>query len=247
MDLLRSEMQRAGVVKAVVWGRTVDDAKESTTNDDVAAIVKEHADIFPAGFAGIYVRDASEASIRQSVKDVEYALATLKLRGITLEPTFDQKGLAYADAERFYPAYERCAQLGGVLALTISRGSGSAQDLSHSDPVHVDRVARSFPNLPIVISHAFWPFVLESCGLAFRRDNVYLLPDMYGVGMPGHLGWVELANTVSPEKVLFGSAYPIVGINELVAGYLALPFKNDTVREMVMYKNAERLLGYASA
>ncbi|QHE89314.1 amidohydrolase family protein [Hydrogenophaga sp. BPS33] len=243
MELFREELQRAGVVKTVVWGRAVSDPAESTSNDDVAAIVAAHPDTFAAGLGGIFVRDNSQAAIDEAVKAVDHAITTLGMRGITLEPTFDQHGLAHPNDERFYPVYQRCAELGGILGLTVSRGSGKDQDLSHSNPVHVDRVARSFPTLPIVVSHAFWPFVEESCGLAFRRDNVYLVPDMYGVGMPGHLGWVELANTVSPEKILFASAYPIVGVEELVAGYLRLPFRNDTIRDMVMGGNAARLLG----
>jgi predicted TIM-barrel fold metal-dependent hydrolase len=95
----------------------------------------------------------------------------------------------------------------------------------------------------MVVSHAFWPHALASCGLAFRREHVYLLPDMYGVGMPGHTAWVELANTVSPDKVLFGSAYPIIDIPSLVRGYLSLPYRTEEIRNMVMYGNAARLLG----
>ena len=246
MTMLRAEMQRADVVKAVVWGRAVDDPKESTSNDDVAAIVEENRDVFAAGLGGICVRGSSQEAIAASVAEVDRAIGVLKLRGVTLEPMFGIKPVGHANEERFYPIYERCQQLGGILGLTICRGSGDEQDLGHSDPVHVDRVARAFPKLRIVVSHAFWPWTHESCGLAFRRDNVYLLPDMYGVGMPGHMAWVELVNTVAPEKVLFGSAYPIVGINELAAGYLSLPYKNDEVRKMVMYDNAARLLGLDS-
>lgn len=247
MAMLRAEMQRSNVVKAVVWGRAVDDPRESTSNDDVAMIVNENSDVFAAGLGGICVRGQSREAIAESVAEVDRAIGTLNLRGITLEPMFGMKPVGHANEERLYPIYERCEQLGGILGLTICRGSGADQDLGHSDPVHVDRVARTFPKLRIVVSHAFWPWTNESCGLAFRRDNVYLLPDMYGVGMPGHMAWVELVNTVAPQKVLFGSAYPIIGINELVAGYLSLPYRSDDVRNMVMYGNAARLLGLDSS
>jgi hypothetical protein len=243
MELMRAEMQRAGVVKAVVWGRAVDDPAESSTNDDVAAIVADHADVFAAGLGGICVRGSSRESIDAAVAEVERTITKLGLRGITIEPMFGMKPSGSPDQERLYPVYERCEQLGGILGLTICRGSGHDQDLSYSDPVHVDRIARTFPKLRMVVSHAFWPHALASCGLAFRRENVYLLPDMYGVGMPGHTAWVELANTVSPDKVLFGSAYPIIDIPSLVRGYLSLPYRTDEIRNMVMYGNAARLLG----
>jgi predicted TIM-barrel fold metal-dependent hydrolase len=36
-----------------------------------------------------------------------------------------------------------------------------------------------------------------------------------------------------------------MGTKAAVEGYLKLPFKNDEVREKVMYKNAAKLLGLA--
>ena len=243
IELMREEMRRAGVVKAVVWGRTVDDPAESSTNDDVAQIVADHADIFAAGLGGICVRGHSREAIDAAVGEVERSITKLHLRGITIEPMFGMKPSGPPDQERLYPVYERCERLGGILGLTLCRGSGDDQDLSYSDPVHVDRIARTFPKLRIVVSHAFWPHTLASCGLAFRREHVYLLPDMYGVGMPGHMAWVELANTVSPDKVIFGSAFPIIDIPGLVRGYLGLPYRTKEIRDMVMYGNAARLLG----
>jgi len=243
LERMREEMRSAGVVEAVVWGRAVDDPGESTRNEDIAASVTEHADVFSAGLGGICVRGAGKDATEIAVAEVERAILGLGLKGITLEPMFGMKPVTAADDRRLYPIYERCQELGGILGLTICRGSVHEQDLDHSNPVTVDRLARDFPKLRIVVSHAFWPWVLESCGVAFRRENVYLVPDMYGVGMPGHLAWVELANTTSPDKLLFASAYPIIGIPELVAGYLRLPFRNDEVREQVMYRNAVRLLG----
>ena len=52
-------------------------------------------------------------------------------------------------------------------------------------------VLEDFPRLKIVISHAFWPWVEASCGLAFRRKNVYLHPDLYGTVFPGYRDWIE--------------------------------------------------------
>ena len=243
MSMLRSEMSECGVVKSVVWGRAVDDTETSTTNDDVSAIVRDNRDIFAAGFAGVCLRGTSNDAVAHAVEEVERALVALDLKGITIEPMFGMKPSTHPNDEKLYPIYERCERLGGILGLTVCRGSGSEQDLNDSDPVHVDRVARSFPNLVIVVSHAFWPWVNASCALAFRRNNVYLLPDMYGAQMPGHSAWVELANTVAPEKILFGSAYPVVGIKELVAAYKTLPYRSEEIRHMVMYGNAARLLG----
>jgi len=237
--MLKREAAAAGVVQAAVWGRTIHNAEKSSSNDDVAAVLKEHGDLFAAGFGGMCPR---AGHIGESLIEIERCIQKLGLKGMTLEPSLGMQPLTNADDPILYPVYECLQSLGGILALTISRGSPVTQTLMHSNPEAVDRVARDFPKMKIVVSHAFWPWVQQSCGLAFRRNNVYLLPDLYGMGMPGHMEWVEAANSHLQDRMLFASAYPYLGVEEMVSSYMKLPYR-DSVREKVMYANARRLLG----
>lgn len=237
-DLLREEVREAGVTKAVVWGRATFEPERSTSNDDVADILKEHGDFFVAGFGGICPQ---EGAIDDTLAEVERC-ARLGLKGVTLEPSFGMRPLRMADDKLFYPVYDLLQSKGMVLALTISRGSPPMQTLRHSNPEAVDRVAGDFPKLKIVISHSFWPWVEHSCGLAFRRPNIYLHPDLYGMGMSGTMHWVEAANTFLQDRMIFGSAYPYLGVKPMVDSYMALPYRPE-VREKVMYRNGLRLLG----
>jgi predicted TIM-barrel fold metal-dependent hydrolase len=221
------------VTHAVVWGRAVPDPRESTLDEDVAAIVAVHRGLF-TGFGGVCVQSDPAAA----VTEVDRIITGLGLKGITLEPGFGTP--LRADDPKLYPVYQRCQELGGILAFTISGLVGS--DLSYGDPVAVDRVAGDFPKLQVVISHAFWPWVAQSCGLAFRRPNVYLLPELYGIAMPGYLQWVEAANTYLADRLLFGSAFPVAAVERLVDGYRKLPYRQG-VLEKVLYQNAARLLG----
>ena len=236
---LKKEVAAAGVVQAAVWGRTTHDPAMSSTNEDVAAVLKEHGDLFVAGFGGMCPQ---AGRIGETLTEIERCMTKLGLKGMTLEPSYGMRPLTTADDAILYPAYECLQGFGGILALTVSRGSPPTQTLMHSNPEQVDRVARDFPKMPIVISHAFWPWVQQSCGLAFRRPNVYLLPDLYGMGMPGTTEWVEATNTHLQDRMLFGSAYPYLGVQEMVSSYMKLPY-TDAVREKVMYANARRLLG----
>jgi len=238
MPKLRAELKSAGIASSVVWGRTTHEPERSTTNEDVAAIVEENKDLFVAGFGGICPRSGR---LRDSLDEIEKCVG-LGLKGITLEPSFGMRPLAMANDPILYPIYERMQELGLILALTISRGSPPGQTLRHSNPEAVDLVAGDFPGLKIVISHAFWPWAEHSCGLAFRRPNVYLQPDLYGTGMPGTTAWVEAANSHLQDRMIFGSAYPYQGVVEMVNSYLKLPYRPD-VLEKVMYRNAARLLG----
>jgi len=242
MPKLLGEMKQGGVVGAVVWGRATHDPDRSTTNDDVAAIVKEHEDVFLAGFGGICPKTGE---IGETLDEIDRCVDTLNLKGIALEPSISMRPLAMADDPILYPVYERIQERGLILGLTLSRGNIPEQTLRHSNPEAVDRVAGDFPRMTVVVSHAFWPWAEQSCGLAFRRRNVYLHPDLYGMGMPGTREWVEAANSYLQDRVLFGSAYPYLGVKEMAESYLKLPYRPE-VLEKVMYKNAARLLGLQS-
>jgi uncharacterized protein len=237
MEKLLQEMGASGTTYGVVWGRADMDVRNSTPHEDIAAIVKEHPKSMIAGFGGITLRDG----LKPALAEVESSMRKYNLKGITVEPGWSGMPLHHADDPMLYPIYDLCQDLGGILAFTISCRMGS--DMSYSNPESVDKVARDFPHLKMVISHAFWPSVEQSCGLAFRRENVYLLPDLYGWCSPGHTKWVEASNTFLQDRMVYGSSYPLMGVKEMVDAYSRLPYK-DSVREKVMYKNAACLLDF---
>jgi uncharacterized protein len=237
MPLFIRELEEADVSHAVVWGRVVADRKASTTLDDVAEVVGEYPDLL-SGFGGIGIPDKETAG--SAVHQVEDALVKFKFKGITVEPGFAMTETKGPADPNLYPVYERCQELGGILALTISIRAGT--DMRFSNPVLVDRVAADFPRLKIVIGHSCWPWVAQAVGLAYRRSNVYLLPDFYALGCSGYQQWVEAANTLLPKQIIFGSAYPLAAVGPMVDGYRKLGFK-DEVLERVMSRNAAELLG----
>ena len=121
---------------------------------------------------------------------------------------------------------------------TLSGQAGP--DVSYSNPVHVDRVARDFPTVKFIVRHAFWPWNLEACGVAKKRPNLYLCPDVYW-GMPGYMDWVDAANTYLSDRLLFGTAFPVAPLKPMVELFRKLPFR-DGVREKVEYLNGAKLL-----
>ena len=191
------------------------------------------------GFGGIRIpNNPVESEI--AVSETEKALVNLGLSGITLEPGFALSPTLGPDDPNLYPVYERCQELNAVLALTISVRAGTA--MKYSNPEAVDSVARRFPRLKIVIGHSCWPWVAQAIGVAYRNSNVYLHPDFYGLGCAGHQQWVEAANTLLGEQIIFGSAYPLAAVSPMVEGYRRLGFR-EGVLENVMYRNAARVLG----
>ena len=231
MPLLLEEMDAAGVVHGVVMARN-SDFLGSCSNEDVAAIVKEH----PGRFSAIAAIDPTDR--KRAIQQIDAALAS-GFRGVTIEPGAYPIPL-YADDRKLYPIYAHLEDRNVVT--TIMTGGNAGPDISYSNPVQLDRVAADFPSLRIVVSHGNWPWVSEILHVAFRRPNVYVSPDMYLYNMPGMDDYLKAANGFLAERFVFASAYPLVPLKEYAQWFVKLPLKPENMEKCV-YGNAAGLLG----
>ena len=117
----------------------------------------------------------------------------------------------------------------------------TSPSLAYTDPTPVGRVAAAFPSLPVVCFHGFYPYVNEIIGVAFRHANVFVVPDMY-LFLPGGGLYVEAGNGFLRDQLLFGTSYPFRAMKQTVDDFIALGWR-DEVLDLVLYKNAERVLG----
>jgi uncharacterized protein len=122
-----------------------------------------------------------------------------------------------------YPIYEACAlrdvpvsvSLSGLLSTMVGAS------VEYSSPLPLYRVARDFPKLAIIISHAAWPWVQEVLGLAFVCPNIWVSPDLYinGTNMPFAAEFIKAANLYLADRLLFGTAYPSRPLVESVKAF----------------------------
>lgn len=231
IDRLLEEMAEANVVQGVVPGR-LSPVLGVTDADDIAEIVKSHPDKF-FGYGPV-----TPLGGKRALREVEHASA-LGLKGIVLEPGVANPP-AYLDDRRIYPVYALCEEKG--LPVLLMAGGNAGPDLEYSSPVHIDRVAADFPSLTLISGHGNWPWVHQIIHVAFRRQNVFLSPDMYLFNMPGVSDYVNAANGFLRDRFLFATAYPLVGLKQGVEAFLRLPFKEE-VREKILFRNAAALLG----
>ena len=104
-------------------------------------------------------------------------------------------------------------------------------------------MAKAFPNLTIICYHGFYPFVNEIIGVAFRWENVVIVPDMY-IFAPGGKMYVEAANGCMRHQILFGSSYPFRPMAQSINDYRMLGFNEGAIDD-VMSGNAKRVLKLA--
>ena len=127
----------------------------------------------------------------------------------------------------------------GVPAFVMS--GPTTPDLRLNDPFAVDRVAKTFPKLPIVCCHGFYPHVDDMVTVAFRNENVFVSPDMYTFAPGGRL-YVEAANGFMKDQFLFGSSFPFRPMRQGVEDFRALGLSDEALAH-AFWRNADRLLG----
>ena len=223
------DVRGSGIQRAVVVGRDIPGIRHS--NDEIYKITNKYKELVGIGSVDPYALGSQGAA-----KEVERAINELGLKGINLEPGFGAVP-THADDPIFFPIYEVCAQLN--VPVCVMSGP-TTPNFDHNDPAAIGRLARAFPNLSIVCYHGFYPRVNEIIGVAFRYENVFIVPDMY-IFLPGSSLYVEAANGFMKDQLLFGSSYPFRPMGQSVEDYQKLGFRGD-VLDAVFSGNAKRVL-----
>jgi predicted TIM-barrel fold metal-dependent hydrolase len=152
-----------------------------------------------AGVAGI------DPMSDDGVDQFDRAMA-LGMVGVTVSPASQGFHPAHSDAMLIY---ERCVQSGVPLFVTLGDPLAGSAMLEFARPAMWDEVARSFPQLPIVITQLGHPWIDETLLLLGKHDNMYA--DISGVASrPWQLyNALVAANSFGVmSKLLFGSGFP---------------------------------------
>lgn len=230
-----TEMDAAGIAAAVMVARSVPGVRVG--NDDLAAVARHD----PKRLIPIASVDPVELGRDGAVAEARRAVAELGMKGVNLDAGFYKEGMR-ADDERLMPLYELCQEL-GVPAFVMS--GPTTPDLRLNDPLAVDRVAKTFPKLPLVCCHGFYPHVDAMVTVAFRNENVYVSPDMYTFAPGGRL-YVEAANGFMRHQFLFGSSFPFRPMAQGVRDFAGLGLSDEALRA-ALWENASRVLGLGLA
>ncbi len=233
VDLLLEEMRALNVVLGVMNARA--DGREgvgSAGNESVAELQGLHPERF-RGFGAVDLNSSTWAA------DALRAIRDLGLHGISIDPGFSRPVIDTTDP-RVYELADLCEAESVPLMVTLSVIAGP--HVSDARPDGIDRLAEARPNLQIVLAHASWPYFAEAIAIAFRRPNLWLVPDMYMVGFAGARDMVEAANGILRDQILFGSAYPSAPVADCIDAYWRLGLEEEAAAA-IYYKNAARLLG----
>ena len=216
--------KRAGVSRFVIHPVATHPTGVRHINEYTVGVVAAHDEI--EGFG----------TIHPDMENVREELAFIRasgLKGLKLHPDMQT---CQSDDERLFPVYEACCEFG--LPVLIHCGD-KVRDYSH--PRHLRRAIDRFPELTVIAAHlggwSHWDEAFEylgptNCYLDISSCTMFLPPD-------------EVATYIrafGAHRALFGTDFPVWNPTTEVNTFLALDLSDDE-KEMVAYKNAERLLG----
>lgn len=137
-------------------------------NDYIAALVRQYPDTF-IGMAAVNPRHRGVARARD---ELERAVTELGLTGLKLYPMYDH--WAVNDRDLAFPIFDKALELDIPVMVHLSSTPVGDTVLLYGWPVLLDDVARTFPDLRLLICHAGHPWTDEALLLASRHRRVYL-------------------------------------------------------------------------
>jgi predicted TIM-barrel fold metal-dependent hydrolase len=226
LDTLVKESETAGIVRMLIHSVATKPAQVGSINSFIESCVSVYPDIF-TGYGTLHPESSDIKG------DVE-RLIEMGLKGVKLHP--DIQGFKLDDY-RCLKIYELCEKRD--LPVLLHTGD-SRYDLSN--PNRLLPLLKIYEGLVFIGAHfggySVWERAMESCtGI----DNLYVdcSSTMFAVSDERT---VELIRAYGADRVFFGTDYPMWRPKDELEHFLRLPLTEEE-RELILYKNAERVLG----
>jgi predicted TIM-barrel fold metal-dependent hydrolase len=224
-------------IQAVVQSEPVA-GSAAASNDRVAEVLRRDPECFLAGFGSADPRNGLSA-----ILEINRFYHELGLRGLAMMADFFNMDIS---DKRCWPLYAKAAELGIPVGIHVGINFSTNSPMRHGHPSFVDELACYYPELVIICNHGGWPWAAEMVAVAWKHPNVYL---EFGAIAPRYLassegGWQpmrQFMNSVLQDRILFGSDWPMLSHDRLMAEIPLLQLK-DSVLEKYLKKNAEALL-----
>jgi predicted TIM-barrel fold metal-dependent hydrolase len=215
-------------------------------NDYVAGYARAN----PDRIVGYLSVDPTEEG---ALQEMDRAVHVLGLRGLKLGPTY--QGYHPLD-ERALAVYERAAELRLPTTFHMGTTPHPWAELEYARPIHVDEIARSFPQLRIVIAHVAHPWEPEALVVARKHPHVYADVSALTYRPFQLYHTLRLAIEYAVEStLLLGSDFPWLTTADSIAGLRRLaakkngigpPLPEDAV-EGIVHRDTLALLGLEDA
>lgn len=176
--------------------------------------------------------------------------------GMMVHPDYVSESLAemealYAQGVRlvgelvpYYHGWEDYSCPGFGKILDAAAELGMAVSIHSMGEDAMDAMAERHPNTTIVFAHpGEHEAVVRHMARLQKSKNFHL--DLAGTGLFRHGVLRALIDEVGPERILFGTDYPVCNPYMYVGGVCLDPLIAEGEKDLIMYANARRVLGLA--
>lgn len=238
-DLIES-MKKAGVDKSVVLPVTTRPGQFDSITKFAKHINVTYEELI--SFGGIHPDDENIAEKMQYLKDNGF-------KGIKLHPDYTE---TFIDDERYIRIVAEAKKL-GLLVITHA-GKDPAYETIHCTPQRgmklLSRVQELVPDdrAFFIFAHLGGHLLTDDVEKYVVGQNCYIdiscsFSDVGPFGTAGDKDIVRIVRNHGADKILFATDSPWNGQKEYVERFKRVKGLSDTQKEMILGKNAERLLG----
>jgi len=232
------------VDRAIVFGLQASFSGVSVPNDYVA----EYAQLFPEKIVGFSSVDPLDPGARLELERSYYELG---LKGLKLGPIYQN---VHPHDRRFYPLYQRCAELNMPIVFHQSSTTPRSVRLAIASPLLIEDLAIEFPQLKIQIAHMGHPWYIETIQVLRKQPNVCAdISSLWPRPWQFYNALILAQEYGVVPKLLFGTDFPfgtaresidsLIGLNRMVEGTNLPQIREDTI-SAIIYGNAERIYGF---
>lgn len=212
--------------------------RQRISNEEIAEAAMANGDIMIA-FASI---DPHKG--KMGAREARRLIEEFGVKGFKFHPTVQ----GFEPQDRMaWPIYEVINEFqlpaifhSGHSGIGSGMRCGGGLRLQNSNPMLLEDVAITFPDIQIVIAYPSWPWQDEAISLAMHKPNIWI--DLSGWSpkyFPSQL--VQYANTLLKDLILFGSDYPLITPDRWMKDFAEAGFKPE-VQPLILKNNAVRLL-----
>jgi hypothetical protein len=182
-------------------------------------------------------------------RDLEFAIKELGLHGLKISPVYGGYDPWCAEAWRIY---ETCDRLNIPLLWHQSAAYAAESTLEHANPILLDKIARTFPKLRMIVAHLGQPWMAET--VVLLRKHPQLMADLSArFHRPWQLyqGLMLALDYKVTDQLLFGSDFPLRTTEQAAQEFRALntwpqgvtmpPFPAEIIEDIILNRPFERI------
>lgn len=228
--------------KFVVVTMRFDRLRIRVPNEFVADYVRR----FPGRAKGFACVDPLDSN---ASRDLEFAIKELGLHGLKISPVY---GGFDPWSEPAWRIYETCDRLRIPLLWHQSAAYATASTLEHANPILLDKIARAFPRLRMIVAHLGQPWMAET--VVLLRKHPQLMADLsarFHRRSQLYHGLMLALDYKVTDQLLFGSDFPVRTTEQAAVEFRALNdwgpgaampiFPPEIIEDIILNRPFERI------